>query len=162
MGELNEIVKGESQRQMKLKTKQKSSSKVTAASANVESNISNKKQTSQKTSDVQKSAANGEDKILTAIEAMIVELRAEIKAEIATVKKSVSLDERIPQFKSGQPNNYFDSHQAKPRQASFFRKGCNPCRQAGKAEECEHCYQCGSVDHFHKGCKSKRNPRGYT
>ena len=48
MGELNEIVRGESQRQMKLKTKQKSSSKVTAASANVESNISNKKQTSQK------------------------------------------------------------------------------------------------------------------
>ena len=48
MGELNEIVRGESQRQMKLKTKQKSSSKVTAASANVESNISNKRQTSQK------------------------------------------------------------------------------------------------------------------
>ena len=48
MGELNEIVRGVSQRQMKLKTKQKSSSKVTAASANVESNISNKKQTSQK------------------------------------------------------------------------------------------------------------------
>ena len=47
MGELNEIVRGESQRQMKLKTKQKSSSKVTAASANVESNISTKKQTSQ-------------------------------------------------------------------------------------------------------------------
>ena len=72
MGELNEIVRGESQRQMKLKTKQKSSSKVTAASANVESNISNKKQTSQKTSDVQKSVASGEDKILAAIEAMKV------------------------------------------------------------------------------------------
>ena len=64
MGELNEIVRGESQRQMKLRTKQKSSSKVTAASANVESNISNKKQTSQKTSDVQKSVASGEDKML--------------------------------------------------------------------------------------------------
>ena len=118
MGELNEIVRGESQRQMKLKTKQKSSSKVTAASANVESNISNKKQTSQKTSDVQKSVANGEDKILTAIEAMKVELRAEMKvelraemkAEIVTVKKSVSLHDEIPQFKSGQPSNYFDSH----------------------------------------------------
>ena len=48
MGELNEIVRGESQRQMKLKTKQKSSSKVTPASATVESNISNKKQASQK------------------------------------------------------------------------------------------------------------------
>ena len=79
MGELNEIVRGESQRQMKLKTKQKSSSKVTAASANIESNIPNKKQTSQKTSDVQKSVASGEDKILAAIEAMKVELRAEMK-----------------------------------------------------------------------------------
>ena len=159
MGELNEIVRGESQRQMKLKTKQKSSSKVTAASANVESNISNKKQTSQKTSDVQKSVASGEDKILAAIEAMKVELRAEMKAEIAAVKKSVSLDDKTPQFKSGQPSNYFDSHQARPRQASFVKRGCNPCRQAGKAEECEHCYQCGSVDHFYKGCKNKGNPQ---
>ena len=51
-----------------------------------------------------------EDKILAAIEAMKVELRAEMKAEIAAVKKSVSLDDKIPQFKSGQPSNYFDSH----------------------------------------------------
>ena len=100
--ELNEIVRGESQRQMKLRTKQKSSSKVTAASANVKSNISNKKQTLQETSDVHKSVASGEDKILPAIEAVKVELRAEMKAGIATVKKSVSLDEKIPQFKSGQ------------------------------------------------------------
>ena len=76
MGELNEIVRGEFQRQMKLKTKQKSSSKVTALSANVESNISNKRQTSQKTPDVQKSAASGEDKILAAIEAMKVEFKS--------------------------------------------------------------------------------------
>ena len=67
MGELNEIVRGESQRQKKLKTKQNSSSKITAASANVESNILNKKQTSQKTSDVQKSAASGKDKVLAVI-----------------------------------------------------------------------------------------------
>ena len=93
---------------MMLKTKQKSTSKVTAASANVESNISDKKQTLQKTSDVQNSATSGEDKILAAIEAMKVELRAEMKAEIAAVKKSVSLEEKIPQFKSGQPSNYFD------------------------------------------------------
>ena len=80
-----------------------------------------------------------------------------MKAEIAPVKKSVSLDEKIPQFKSGQPSNYFDSHQARPRQASFVKRGCNPCRQAGKTEECEDCYQCGSVDHFCKGCKNKGN-----
>ena len=64
---------------------------------------------------MQKSAASGEDKILAATEAMKVELRAEMKAEIAAVKKSVSLDEKIPQFKSGQPSNYFDSHQARPQ-----------------------------------------------
>ena len=97
---------------------------------------------------MQKSVASGEDKILAATEAMKVELRAEMKAEIIAVKKSVSLDDKIPQFKSGQPNNYFDSHLARPRQASFVKRGCNPCRQAGMAEECEHCYQCGSVDHF--------------
>ena len=68
---------------------------------------------------MKKSAASGEDKILAAIEAMKAELRAEMKAEIAAVKKSVSLDEKIPQFKSGQPSNYFDSHQARPSQASF-------------------------------------------
>ena len=90
---------------------------------------------------------------------MKVELRAEMKAEIAAVKKSVSLDDKIPQFKSGQPSNYFDSHQARPRQTSFVKRGCNPCRQAGKAEQCEHCYQCGSVDHFYKGCKNKGNPQ---
>ena len=64
---------------------------------------------------MQKSVASGEDKILAAIEAMKVELRAEMKSEIATVKKSVSLDDRIPQFKSGQPSNYFEG----------FTKTCN-------------------------------------
>ena len=118
-----------------------------------------KKQTSEKTSDVQKSAASGEDKILASIEAMKVELRAEMKAEIVTVKKSVSLDEKIPQFKSSKPSNYFDSHQARPRQASFVKRGCNHCRQTGKAEEYEHCKKCGSVDHFHKGCQNKGNPQ---
>ena len=43
---------------------------------------------------MQKSAESGEDKILAAIEVMKVKLRAEMKAEIAAVKKSVSLDER--------------------------------------------------------------------
>ena len=99
---------------------------------------------------MQKRVASGEDKIVAAIEAMKVELRAEMKAEIAAVNKSVSLDEKIPKFKSGQPSNYLDSHQARPRQASFVKRECNPCRQAGKAEECEHCYQCGSADHFYK------------
>ena len=159
-GELNEIARGESQRRMKLKTK--SSSEVTAAFANGESSISNKKQTPQETSDVQQSAASGENKILAAIKAMKVELRAEMKAEIAAVKKPVSLDEKIPQFKSDQPTNYFDSHQARPRQASFVKRGCYPCRQVGKVEECEHCYQLGSMDCFYKGCKNKGNPRGYT
>ena len=79
---------------------------------------------------MQKSAASGEDKILVAIEVMKVELRAEMKAEIAAVKKSVSLDEKIPQFKSDQPSNYFGSHQARPRQDSFVERGCNPYRQA--------------------------------
>ena len=111
------------------------------------------------TSDVQKSVASGEDKILAAIEAMKVELRTEMKSENASVKKSVSLDDKIPQFKSGQPSNYLDSHQTRPRQASFVKRGCNPCRQAGKGEECEHYYQCGSVDHFYKGCKNKGNPQ---
>ena len=108
---------------------------------------------------MQNSAAGGEDKMLTAIEAMKVELRLEMKAEIATVKRSVSLDEKIPQFKSGEPSNYFGSHQARPIQASFAKRGCNPCRQARKADECEQCYQCGSVDHFYKGCKNKGNPQ---
>ena len=106
---------------------------------------------------MQTSIASGEDKILAAIEGMKVKLRDAMKAEIAPVKKSVSLDEKIPQFKSAQPSNYFHSHQARPKQASFVKRGCNPCRQAGKAEGCEHCNQCGSVDHFHSGCKNKEN-----
>ena len=162
MGELNEIVRGESQRQMKLKTKQKSSSKVTAASANVESNISNKKQTSQKTSDVQKSVASGEDKILAAIEAMKVELRAEMKAEIAAVKKSVSLDDKTPQFKSGQPSNYFDTHQARPRQASFVKGGVIPVDKQERLKNVNTAISVAQWITFIRAARIRETPRGYT
>ncbi|XP_038051542.1 uncharacterized protein LOC119724523 [Patiria miniata] len=37
--------------------------------------------------------------------------------------------------------------------------GCNSCRQAGKGPECDHCFACGSSEHFRRGCKQRRQTK---
>ena len=41
-------------------------------------------------------------------------------------------------------------------QSQFRRRQCNSCRTAGVAN-CDHCFKCGSTDHFARGC---RRPSG--
>lgn len=35
--------------------------------------------------------------------------------------------------------------------------GCGKCREQGKGRDCNHCFKCGSTDHFQRGCRKGRN-----
>jgi len=41
---------------------------------------------------------------------------------------------------------------ASGNQSQFRRRQCNSCRTAG-VENCDHCFKCGSTDHFARGCR---------
>lgn len=45
---------------------------------------------------------------------------------------------------------------ASGNQSQFQRRQCNSCRTAG-VDNCNHCFKCGSTDHFARGC---RRPSG--
>ena len=45
---------------------------------------------------------------------------------------------------------------ASGNQSQFQRRQCNSCRTAG-VDNCDHCFKCGSTDHFARGC---RRPSG--
>ena len=45
---------------------------------------------------------------------------------------------------------------ASGNQSQFQRRPCNSCRTAG-VDNCDHCFKCGSTDHFARGC---RRPSG--
>lgn len=36
------------------------------------------------------------------------------------------------------------------------RRGCDRCHQEGNGDTCNHCYQCGSGEHFIRGCRQRR------
>ena len=33
--------------------------------------------------------------------------------------------------------------------------GCESCRSKGKGSECDHCFRCGSTEHYQSGCKKR-------
>ncbi|PIK60836.1 hypothetical protein BSL78_02236 [Apostichopus japonicus] len=67
----------------------------------------------------------------------VVELRSEVKALKAV------LAER-------------DIRDRKPRSGEFVRRprGCESCRSEGIGDRCRHCFKCGGINHFARGCRS--------
>ena len=39
-------------------------------------------------------------------------------------------------------------------------RGCAGCRRSGKGDECQHCFKCGSSEHYARGCRSRRSENG--
>ncbi len=40
------------------------------------------------------------------------------------------------------------------------QRGCHGCRQKGKGDDCDHCYKCGSAEHFARGCRKNNSGNG--
>jgi translation initiation factor 2 beta subunit (eIF-2beta)/eIF-5 len=47
------------------------------------------------------------------------------------------------------------SKESRPKKP--FQKGCSVCKEIGKGDECDHCWKCGSREHFARGCKGNSN-----
>ena len=69
----------------------------------------------------------------------LTELR-DLKAEVMELKKTMG------------SSNETTSGTAKktPR-----RSGCETCNKEGKEKSCQHCWRCGSSEHFRRGCRAK-------
>ena len=80
----------------------------------------------------------------------IREMKSTIVAAIrgSVVNKSSS---SISEVKAYQKQN-----RLKPKGRRPIREfGCESCRSKGKGGECDHCFRCGSTEHYQAGCKKR-------
>ena len=68
----------------------------------------------------------------------------EVKADIAMIKQSINVN---------------SENKNVPRRSNRSQSACEDCINKHKHAECEHCFICGSAEHYARGCK-KRKPRG--
>ena len=71
---------------------------------------------------------------------------AELKAGIAEIANVLRGAQPAP---LRQPANW--KTVATPR-----ARGCQLCQRDGKGDTCDHCYKCGSSEHYARGCRRKR------
>ncbi|MES9880174.1 MAG: hypothetical protein ABW185_04755, partial [Sedimenticola sp.] len=84
------------------------------------------------------------------------ELR-ELRAEVMELKRHL---ERPPTpmnsnlNRTGQPEGHWKTS------GNGWKPGCHQCQQAGTGESCRHCWKCGSIEHFKRGCRWSGNATG--
>ncbi len=80
----------------------------------------------------------------------IAELKAGI-AELSSLKGQVAaLQESFQKTPQQQPSRFDTS-------SSRVRRGCHKCQEAGTGHDCDHCFKCGSSEHFARGCRRSRD-----
>ncbi|XP_038055448.1 uncharacterized protein LOC119727584 [Patiria miniata] len=83
----------------------------------------------------------------------IAELKAGIM-EIATMRKQLdSLQESLTT-----PAN--QNHQLRRPSGRPLKRGCRHCQQNGNGDTCDHCFKCGSSEHFARGCRTRSSQSG--
>ena len=83
----------------------------------------------------------------------IREMKSEIVAAIrgSVVSKSSSSISEVKAYQK--PNRLKPKGGQSRRPMREF--GCESCRSKGKGSECDHCFQCGSTEHYQAGCKKR-------
>lgn len=80
----------------------------------------------------------------------IAELKAGI-AELSSLKGQVAaLQDSFQRTPQPQPSRFDTS-------SSRVRRGCRKCQEAGTGSDCDHCFKCGSSEHFARGCRGSRD-----
>ncbi len=85
------------------------------------------------------------------------DLMAEIAALRAGVAELAPLKSQVAALQQQLQHNHSYSRQGGLRPPSQ-RRGCEKCHLEGNGETCNHCYQCGSPEHFARGCRQRRRP----
>jgi len=78
------------------------------------------------------------NKLMTSLEA--------VKADVVMIKEAMTAQKLETPGKT--------RNSAKPPSA------CESCLGKGHAERCDHCFVCGSNEHFARGCKQKKPKQG--
>ena len=68
----------------------------------------------------------------------------EVKADIAMIKQSI---------------NVSSENKNMSRRSNRSQSACEDCINKQRREQCDHCFICGSAEHYARGCR-KRKPRG--
>eukprot|EP00794_Sanderia_malayensis_P005799 gene5799-6497_t len=79
------------------------------------------------------------------------------KTKQDTLRASIeALRSDFVQFKQS-----FNPGDAKPqRRQARPPSACESCKEANTAEKCDHCFVCGSDEHFARGCKKRSTRSG--
>ena len=81
----------------------------------------------------------------------IADLKAGI-AEIASLKSQInSLQETLTSSSNSRQSSQ------RPTSDARRRRGCYACQQSGNGDHCDHCFKCGSSEHFARGCRRGRS-----
>ena len=64
---------------------------------------------------------------------------AELKATVALLQEQLTRSEGNRQRWNARP-----------------KRGCRACQDQGQGESCQHCFRCGSAEHFARGCRAAR------
>ena len=77
----------------------------------------------------------------------IAQLQADM-AELAALKTQVAvLTDCLQKTPAKQPSRQV------PTSRPSTRRGCRKCQEDGTGPSCDHCFKCGSSDHFARGCR---------
>ena len=144
MGYFSDVVSLENERQMRFSSKGmlKESKRVNSVK-NVEENWT--KESRKET----KSKEAGESKLLAVVE--------KLQAEVSSLREEVA-KQRTQQQPPVQKQHI--SAQAQFSGETLAKRGCQACRVAGKEAFCQHCFYCGSPDHFQFQCPQKAKIQG--
>ena len=132
----------ETERKEKLKSHQASCSATTTASPPSEPSEGQNSEASKKN---KKQGSDWEERILAALHAVqqdVSKLQEEMRGSGSTGSTGSQ--------KRGKPERY----------SSSAKRGCESCQANSRGEECNHCWKCGSSEHWARGCRVQKAPMG--
>jgi len=75
----------------------------------------------------------------------------QVEPRVAASRGGLSLREAASHSRGGMSQS-----QTLSKSRKTFKRGCQKCQDQGLGKECDHCWICGSEEHFSPGCRLKK------